>query len=113
MSLVSSNPQPRAVYVKVSDKDIVKTHCNAGDTVNVDVDYYGVPVGVEVLGALSVTVDGVEVTPQASSAERSIDPYIVEVLRYVSAGRGYVDVEPYPDSAARIALGRLQDEGLL
>jgi hypothetical protein len=37
----------------------------------------------------------------------------VTVLRYVSAGRGYVDVEPYPDALARRALGALDDAGLL
>jgi hypothetical protein len=37
----------------------------------------------------------------------------VKVLRYVSAGRGYVDVEPYPDALARRALGALDDAGLL
>jgi hypothetical protein len=37
----------------------------------------------------------------------------VKVLRYVSAGRGYVDVEPYPDALARRTLGALDDAGLL
>lgn len=36
-----------------------------------------------------------------------------KVLAYVSAGRGYVDVEPYPDALARRALGALDDAGLL
>lgn len=31
-----------------------------------------------------------------------------EVLVYVSRGRGYVDVEPYPDFEARRALGALR-----
>jgi hypothetical protein len=34
---------------------------------------------------------------------------IVEVLQYVSGGRNFVDVEPYPDAAARLALAELQD----
>lgn len=34
---------------------------------------------------------------------------ILEVLRYVSGGRNFVDVEPYPDAAARLALAELQD----
>jgi hypothetical protein len=38
------------------------------------------------------------------------DPDILDVLRYVSMGRGYVDVEPYPDARARRALGRIYDE---
>lgn len=32
---------------------------------------------------------------------------LVEVARYVSAGRRFVDVEPYPDATARRALGAL------
>jgi hypothetical protein len=31
------------------------------------------------------------------------------VLEYVSRGRGYVGVEPYPDATARFALGALDD----
>jgi hypothetical protein len=34
---------------------------------------------------------------------------IREVLEYVSGGRNYVDVESYPDAAARLALAELQD----
>lgn len=37
----------------------------------------------------------------------------IKVLAYVSAGRGYVDVEPYPDALARRALGALDDAGLI
>lgn len=37
----------------------------------------------------------------------------IEVLGYVSRGRRYVDVEPYPDALARRALGALGDAGLL
>lgn len=33
------------------------------------------------------------------------------VLRYVSAGRSYVDVEPYPEAAARALLGELERGG--
>jgi hypothetical protein len=36
-----------------------------------------------------------------------VDPDVLTVLRYVSAGRGYVDVEPYPDAAARRVLGAI------
>jgi hypothetical protein len=38
---------------------------------------------------------------------------VLPVLRYVSKGRRYVDVEPYPDALARRALGALDDAGLL
>lgn len=34
---------------------------------------------------------------------------VVEVLQYVSGGRNFVDVEPYPDAVARLALAELQD----
>lgn len=37
----------------------------------------------------------------------------VDVLGYVSRGRRYVGVEPYPDAAARRVLGDLDDAGLL
>ena len=47
------------VYVRVSDEPVAKTDCHSGSTLNVDLDRYGVPVGVEVLGALEVRVDGV------------------------------------------------------
>ncbi|MGZ4745636.1 MAG: hypothetical protein ACXVYY_01000 [Oryzihumus sp.] len=33
-----------------------------------------------------------------------------KVLSYVSRGRGFVDVEPYPDALARKVLGALSDE---
>lgn len=38
---------------------------------------------------------------------------LVNVARYVSTGRSFVDVEPYPDATARRALGALSDEGAL
>lgn len=44
---------------------------------------------------------------------RPVDPDILAVLEYVSRGRHYVGVEPYPDFEARRALGRLHDEGSL
>lgn len=34
---------------------------------------------------------------------------LLEVLQYVSGGRNYVDVVPYPDATARRALGELVD----
>lgn len=36
-----------------------------------------------------------------------------QVLEYVSRGRRFVDVEPYPDSLARRALGAMMDGGQL
>lgn len=35
----------------------------------------------------------------------------VEVLQYVSRGRRFVDVEPYPDAKARMILGGISTEG--
>jgi hypothetical protein len=35
---------------------------------------------------------------------------LVKVAVYVSRGRGFVDVEPYPDATARAALGALPDD---
>lgn len=43
----------------------------------------------------------------------AVDPDVLEVLEYVSRGRNYVDVTPYPDFNARRALGRMHDEGSL
>lgn len=37
-----------------------------------------------------------------------LDRQIVEVLQYVSSGRGYIGVTPYPDSTARAAMGRIE-----
>lgn len=39
-----------------------------------------------------------------------VDEDVLQVLTYVSSGRGYVDVLPYPDALARRALGRIRDE---
>lgn len=38
------------------------------------------------------------------------DPDVLAVLRYVSNGRSYVGVQPYPDAAARRALGRINED---
>lgn len=35
--------------------------------------------------------------------------WLVRVAEYVSMGRRYVDVEPYPDAIARLALGALPE----
>jgi hypothetical protein len=53
----------------------------------------------------------VEDDEAAALQEAPVDPDVLKVLQYVSAGRAYVDVEPYPDDAARRALGRIYDEG--
>jgi len=36
-------------------------------------------------------------------------PDLIRVAAYVSRGRGFVDIEPYPDALARKALGALDD----
>jgi hypothetical protein len=41
------------------------------------------------------------------ATEREWVQRAAKVLRYVSAGRRFVDVEPYPDAAARKLLGEL------
>lgn len=46
------------VYIAVSGEKVHRTSSHAGGTINVDLDSNGVPVGVEILGALSVEVDG-------------------------------------------------------
>lgn len=65
------------IYVQITNEPVVKTDCHSDSTLNVDLDRNGVPVGVEVVGALSVTVDG-EVcrcapTPAATPARTSDD----------------------------------------
>lgn len=58
--------------------------------------------------------------PYADEAERAIAALeglracaaaMRPVVEYVSAGRRYVDVEPYPDGAARAALGLVTNGG--
>lgn len=57
-------------------------------------------------GLLSLSGDSTQTTD-------GVDPDVLAVLEYVSRGRRYVGVEPYPDFEARRALGRLHDEGSL
>lgn len=38
---------------------------------------------------------------------------LTQVAAYVSMGRGYIGVQPYPDATARAALGMLDQAGLL
>jgi hypothetical protein len=42
-------------------------------------------------------------------AERDRLREAIPVLEYVSRGRRFVDVEPYPDATARRVLGALED----
>jgi hypothetical protein len=57
-------------------------------------------------GLLSLSGDSTQTTD-------GVDPDVLAVLEYVSRGRRYVGVTPYPDFEARRALGRLHDEGSL
>lgn len=41
--------------------------------------------------------------------QKTVSGDVRQVLEYVSAGRRYVDVTPYPDAQARRALGALGD----
>lgn len=66
------------VYVRVSNEPVAKTDSHSNNTLNVDLDRYGVPVGVEVLGALEVQIDGVVCrcapTPSAAPAQTEDEP---------------------------------------
>lgn len=91
MSLVSSNPQtPKHIAYDVIRRFI---QTNAG---------YG--------GGHLMDVQAEELTILLSDAGVLVDKDVLEVLTYVSSGRGYVGVTPYPDFAARRALGRLPHE---
>lgn len=55
-----------AVYIRLSNRPVNKTVSEYRDTVNVDLDDYNEPVGVEILGAIQVEIDGQPVhLPQA------------------------------------------------
>lgn len=68
------------VYVRISDEPVAKTDSRSNGTLNVDLDRYGVPVGVEVLGALEVQIDGVVCrcapTPSAAPTQISEDVFL-------------------------------------
>lgn len=51
-----------AVYIRLSNRAVNKTLNGYLDSVNIDVDDYDEPVGVEILGAMSVEIDGIEVS---------------------------------------------------
>ena len=44
---------------------------------------------------------------------RAVTAALLPIVQYVSRGRGYVDVERYPDAAARRALGLADAAGLI
>lgn len=49
-----------------------------------------------------------------AAAYRELEALLAEatpILGYVSRGRGFVDVEPYPDAAARRVLGCFAEHG--
>ena len=52
-------------------------------------------------------------TLMALQEAREVIRALLPIAGYVSRGRGYVDVERYPDAAARRALGMADDMGLL
>lgn len=58
-----------AVYVTVSREQVHRTSCHSDNTVNVDLDGNGVPVGVEVIGAIGLEVDGHPVNLPGSGAD--------------------------------------------
>ncbi|PWK81666.1 hypothetical protein C8D88_11677 [Lentzea atacamensis] len=97
-----------SVYVLLSGRRVGYTVEYYDGAVNVDMDDYDEPVGVEVLDAREVTVNGQQVHPPKALPEG-----VKEVLEFVSRGRGYVDCDIYPDFTARRALAELQDGGWL
>jgi hypothetical protein len=42
--------------------------------------------------------------------ERALLERALPIVRYVSMGRGFVGVEPYPDAAARALLGAIEEK---
>jgi hypothetical protein len=57
-STAFGNRSTHSVYVRVSDAPIVRTVHYPGDNINVDLDHFSGPVGIEVLGAIGVEIDG-------------------------------------------------------
>jgi DNA-binding CsgD family transcriptional regulator len=76
------------IYVRITNEPVHRTSCHSDNTVNVDLDSNGVPVGVEVIGALSVTVDGHEVTARtpAHDGEGELSHHEVDVVHDLAAG---------------------------
>jgi hypothetical protein len=64
-------------------------------------------------GASWGDVDGYADPPTHITIPRDAFDQLVTVARHVSLGRGAADLTPYPDAAARRALGALDDAGLL
>ena len=69
------------VYVRISDNNVKRTHVHAGGMLNVDVDDSGVPVGVEVVGALQVLVNGHPVSPAPAHPEGELVDKVSATLR--------------------------------
>lgn len=69
------------VYVRFSDEPVKRTHSHAADTINVDVDENGVPVGVELVGAQHVQINGQSITPAPSFPEGDCVDRVSRVLR--------------------------------
>lgn len=51
------DPRSR-VYVRLTDEPVHRTSRHSADTVNVDLDADGVPVGIEIIGAVSAEING-------------------------------------------------------
>jgi uncharacterized protein YuzE len=56
--LVTYDPEADATYVAISDAEVTETR-QFGDSVSVDLDEAGLPVGVELLMAPASATDGV------------------------------------------------------
>lgn len=98
MSLVSSDPQP-------TEDDNFRTPQERAGVLILDflVTRFGDAVWV-----LAEYAD--QLAERLTEAGYLVDEDTLAVLTYVSSGRGYVGVTPYPDSQARRALGRIRDE---
>ena len=101
MNLVSSNPQQQAVelLIKVFRPKLAP--------------YVGLKPDMDraeqaVTGKGCILTLG-EIVDCLAEAGLLVDEDVLEVLTYVSSGRGYVGVTPYPDATARKALGRIRD----
>lgn len=76
----------------------------------VDGETQEIPAGEPAIDVARAIVEGLveQRLLRAHPDHIELDRQIVEVLQYVSSGRGYVGVTPYPDSTARAAMGRIE-----
>lgn len=66
-------PNRRDVYVRLSSMRVVRT-LETAPGINIDVDDHGMPVGVEILGAEDVEINGVAVADTVLTVEDKAPP---------------------------------------